>query len=143
MIRVLLFLLLAFFVQGCADYPNATGVGSSSSGNERLSKIFIQQSNSESIKLKYSSCLFCRDLPQTAMNVAEKHCSGFNKKARFDYQDQSEFWNYDSYFCVGEIKTESFEEKKNAATKQCLDIGFKEGTENFSNCILKLVAAGS
>ncbi|MDA8612866.1 hypothetical protein N9L10_02770 [Candidatus Pelagibacter bacterium] len=139
------FLILFFLLpilNGCISLPPATNVEGAStiSGVE---KVYVDSKSSEQIRVYYSACAFCFGYAEIAQEVAEKHCSNFNKKARFDYREELSFDNIDQYNCVGVLKVKSFEEKKSDATKQCLDIGFKEGTENFSNCVLRLVAADS
>ena len=102
------------------------------------SKIKVQSSSPNGIQLAYSSCLFCSDFPQRASTAAQDHCQSHNANAVFMYRKKSEFYNYDYFICSA--KKVSYEDKKEKAKKECADMGFRSGTNDFANCVLKLVS---
>lgn len=132
-------LILSFIIilSSCA-YETAQQTGSQVSG--RVHRIEITQSSDEFVRLKYSNCVFCKDLPQTALNVANEHCGKYNSKAVLIGKRVAQYYDYDTYRCRGTKKKLTFEEKKEIARKKCLSIGFKDSTKDMSNCILKFVS---
>jgi len=101
-------------------------------------KIKVQTSSAQGIQLAYSSCLFCSDFPQRANQAAQFHCKSHNATAVFINRRKSEYYNYDYFIC--QPKKATYEEKKEKAKKECADMGFRSGTDDFANCVLKLVS---
>ena len=123
---------------GCLPTAVEQGVGAGG----RSYKIDVAQSSDSYVTLKYSSCLFCSDLPQTAANVADNYCNKFDKKAYYSGKRKTEFYDYDTYSCAAvkvEQKPLTFEKKKELARKKCMSIGFRDETIDMKNCILKFV----
>ena len=118
------------FLYGC-------GVGSLPSASNDTA-IKIASKSPDTIELVYSSCLFCMDLPQKANDAAQMHCANHNATAIFVKKRKSEFYDTDYFFCAA--KKVTYEEKKEKAKKECVDMGFRTGTDDFANCVLKLVS---
>ena len=116
-------------LSGCGGtYP-------SSSVDDRI-KILL--SNAQGIKLSYPTCLFCAGFPQKASLTAEQHCKSYNSVAILSSTTEREYFNNVYYYC--QPKKATYEEKKDKAKIECADMGFRPGTDNFANCVLKLVS---
>ena len=108
---------LIMLLAGCLPTAVEQGVGAGG----RSYKIDVAQSSDSYVTLKYSSCLFCSDLPQTAANVADNYCNKFDKKAYYSGKRKTEFYDYDTYSCAAvkvEQKPLTFEKKKRISKKK-------------------------
>ena len=79
---------------------------------------------------------------ERARNEAREHCKKHNSNVMFRGNEQSYGnWQTIHFQCVAKrTNKESYQKKKERAKAECLDFGFKAGTEKFAECVLQLAS---
>jgi hypothetical protein len=104
-------------------------------------------SNQSRIVLKQNAIY---DTPKAAAQTAQNYCSQYGSEAINQGQDISGGYRFFTFDCVNpKAKPSTFQPPQptyqplpivsiDDAKKKCADLGFKAGTEQFGNCVLKL-----
>ena len=76
---------------------------------------------------------------ERARSLAYSHCESNGSESMYRGRTKGpDRWRTVRFVCIK--KAISYEDQKAKAKSECKDLGFRQGTEKFADCVLKLIA---